>query len=226
MPIIFFEILMSVLNWKPINSITIINNLKVESSYFFKQKKYSNAEQSLQNILKNSSNEPEVSINLAKVLFIENKLTESKKLLEKIKNSTDIQVSVQANLYLGLIYCKQNDSLKAITQFENALIKDPKSTESRYNLELLKKAFKNKPDTSAKQNENANQKKIAKFVTSNESELTKNSNKTEFLKRLTKINLTESQVQNIFEAIGKNELKYIQQRKEKRNTSKGNYQNW
>jgi tetratricopeptide (TPR) repeat protein len=223
---IYFEILLAIFNWKPINAVNTTNNLKEMSNQYFRKKNLSKTENALKLILKTNSDEPEVLLNLANVLYLQNKIAEAKSVYHKIENSTEIVVAVQTYIHLGLIYCQKGDTLTAITQFENALKKDPKNDIASFNLEALKKALNPKNDLANRKKENEIQKNISKLTENKQTEIDPNSTKTEYLTRLSKINLTENQVKNIFEAISKNDLKYIQQRKVKKNSSNGDYQNW
>ncbi len=220
---LFFEILLSLYNYKPVSNNAITNKLKNEAILAFYQKKYSLSEQSFKKVAKIELNEPEVLLNLAATLYEQNKYTEAQKIYKSLENSTDVKVSVQASFRLGLINFYNKDTLLAITNFENSLKKDFNNKASRYNLELLKKQFKGKNQSgylSKHQSKTIEAKSDASKI------LDPKSNKSELLARLTKINMTESQARNIFDAIGKNELKYLHQKKHKSEDKQDNYQSW
>jgi tetratricopeptide (TPR) repeat protein len=225
MPTIFFEILLLIFTWKPSISVSDLNKLKVNSNYFYNHKNFKMVELSLRKVLLKNDSEPEVLANLANVLFLQNKKKEAIKIYSTIQTSTDLKVAVQANLHLGIYYSNIADTLKAINQFENALRRDSKNDIARYNVELLKKRYSKKMKPANQQNNIKNQKNID-FAAAKSNLLDPKANKTEVLARLTKINLTENQVKNIFEGIGKNQVKYIQQNKQKSSTKAGEFMYW
>ena len=218
---IFFEFLLFFYQWKPISNVTNSNHFKKEITRQFYKKNYSIAEKNIRSVLKIDDSEPELMANLALVLFEQKNLPESKKIYLQLQNSSNVQVTVESLSHLGIISCIDGDTAAAINYFENALKKDYKHQSARYNLELLKKVFTKK----AKQQENnalanstnsTTQKKISDPKSDEEA----------LLARLNKINMTESQAKILFDALGKNEIKYIYQKKRLLKNSDENYNTW
>jgi tetratricopeptide (TPR) repeat protein len=222
-PFYFFQILMFLLNWRPFSNTTDNNLLKNQIMVAFNQKKISKSEILLKQLIKNIKEEPEIPGNIGIVLYNQKKYTEAKIVFEKLQNSTNIQVASEADLHLGFIKCIESDSANAIVYFENALKIDNNNKLARYNLELIKKKFEYKREE--KNNETPKQKEIEKNKIQNII-IDPLSEKEQSLARLGKINLTESQAKNIFDAINTEETKYLKQRKNKAEKSNGNYKNW
>jgi Tfp pilus assembly protein PilF len=220
---LIFEILFYLTNWQPATSASIINQLKYEVILAHKKNKVELTELTLRKLVAAKINEPEISANLAITLYQQKKYKEAKLIFEDLRNSKNIIVASEANIHLGFLNCIKGDTVNAIINFENALVKNNKNERAKYNLELIKKQFKESAQEK-KSKEKSNSVEIQKNSTQNfqPDEL---SEKEQTLARLNKLNLTESQAKSIFDAINAAELKYLQ--KKKQVTGKeGNYQNW
>jgi tetratricopeptide (TPR) repeat protein len=222
---IFFELFLIFYNWQPLSEVNNNNNLKNEIIVSYYQKNLENTEKYLHKLLENTEDEPELNGNLGLVLYQQKKYMESKKIYNTLQNSSNVQVAVEAQFHLGLIDCKMGDTTMAIKHFENALKNDFRHESARYNLELLKKKL-NVTRKISRPNDAKNKVDIAKNLQATKNILDPLSEKEELLARLTKINLTESQAKNIFDALGKGENKYIQQVKRKRESTNGAYNTW
>lgn len=220
---LFFELFLLFFNWQNLSEVAKNNNLKNEINKLFYEKKFQTAENNLKKLAKKVENEPEIAGNLGLILFQQKKYKEAKDVYNKLTNSTNIQVALEAEFHLGLINSFAKDTAAAIANFERALRKDFKHEMSRYNLALLKKLYHPKVNrTNPKQNQN----KIDIENKINKGILDPLSEREELLGRLNKINLTESQIKNIFETLNSNEIKYIQQKKAKFQNSNGKFQSW
>lgn len=221
---IFFEIIFMIYNWQPLSIVYNNNALKNKIVLDYRKNNLTDSEKKLRQIIKVSENEPELSSNLALVLYKQNKYIEAKKIYTSLQNSNNNTVAADAIFHIGLISIINKDTLSAINKFENTLKKDSKHDFARYNLELLKHQFKNNKQKSTKSSENnidfENRKKAPK------TEIDPLSEKEALLARLNKINMTESQARNIFDALGKNETKYIYQIKKKSDNTNANFQTW
>jgi Tfp pilus assembly protein PilF len=222
---IFFELFLIFLNWQSLSAVNNNNNLKKEVIVSYYQQNLENTEKYLHKLLENTEDEPELNGNLGLVLYRQKKYMESKKIYNTLQNSSNVQVAVEAQFHLGLIDCKMGDTTLAIKHFENALKNDFKHEHARYNLELLKKRL-NVAKKISQPTDNKNKVDIAKNLQATKNILDPLSEKEELLARLTKINLTESQAKNIFDALGKGENKYIQQIKKKKQALNGAYNTW
>ncbi len=197
------------------------NKLKNETVIAYNKRQLDVTEKYLRILLNNTQEEQEINGNLALVLFKQKKYVEAKKVYKSLQNSNNIQVAVESELHLGLLSCIEKDTLMAITHFENALKKDSKNELSRFNLELLKKSYAG----IKKGKTNSQDKVIVEKTKQNKTDLDPLSEREELLARLKKINISESQAKILFEAISKNEAKYIQQKKRKI-TNNEIEQNW
>lgn len=220
---LFFELFLLFFNLQNLSEVAKNNYTKKEVTKLFYEKKYSLMEINLQKLNEVVENEPEIAGNLGLAYFQQKKYKEAKNIYIKLTNSNNIQVALEAEFHLGLINTFEGDSLNAITNFERALRKDYKYNLARYNLTLLKKLYRPKMDkTNSKQNQNKIEIENSKV---NQGVLDQLSEREQILARLNKINLTESQIKNIFETLNNTETKYIQQRKVKTSSS-GNFQTW
>lgn len=222
---IFFELFLIFLNWQTLSAVNNNNNLKKEVIVSYYQQNLENTEKYLHKLLENTEDEPELNGNLGLVLYQQKKYMESKKIYNTLQNSNNVQVAVEAQFHLGLIDCKMGDTTTAIKHFENALKNDYKHEPARYNLELLKKRL-NVAKKISQPSDAKNKIDIAKNLQATKNNLDPLSEKEEILARLTKINLTESQAKSIFDALGKDENKYIQQVKKKKQAAEGAYNTW
>jgi Ca-activated chloride channel homolog len=223
---IYFEIFFLVFNWKPISSVSKNNILKKEVIQSYQKKDFETAEKKLKLLVGVFENEPELAYNLGIALYKQKKYQEARKLYLKLQNSNNIQVAVDALFQLGQISIINKDSSAAIQFYESALKKDFKNSIIRYNLALLKSKYLNKRKLGSAKN---NLSKVSAINNSSKlnQEIDPLSEKQAVLARLSKINLSESHAKNIFDALGKTEAKYIQQKKRSSNhNNKQNYQTW
>ncbi len=221
---ILFEIFLIIFNWEGVKSLNDTNETKKFINTAIKLKNWKEAELKINQIAGVADDEPEILANLGLVLFQQNKIDDAMKVYNKIINSKNLQVAVEAEFQLAHINLLKGDTMLAISNLENTLRKDFRHKLARNNLEILKIKYKgsnqNKRNPKSQNSDNKLANENIKL------EANPLSNKVAELERIKKINLTENQIKHIFDALTETEKKYIEQRKIKVDKNNGNFKTW
>jgi hypothetical protein len=114
---------------------------------------------------------------------------------------------------LGIIFCTEKDTAKALSLFKEALILKPDNEIARFNYELLKRQYNpkvNKAQNAPKPNKS---QQIPQQQTQEEQkEIAKDNSQKELLKTLKNYGLTPEKAKTILDGMKNSEIQYIQQR--------------
>lgn len=156
---------------------------------------------------------PEVTLNHAHALF-ENKdtLQARRKYAQLISIKEPILASTTYS-QLGIIFCAEKDTARALSLFKEALILKPDNDVARFNYELLKRKFHPKKNQSAENTKPKNNQNMPPPPTQNQSaEVAKDDSQKELLKTLKNYGLTPEKARTILDGMKSSEIQYIQQR--------------
>lgn len=156
---------------------------------------------------------PEVILNHAHALF-ENKdtLQAQRKYARLISIKEPILASTTYS-QLGIIFCAEKDTARALELFKEALILKPDNDVARFNYELLKRKFHPKKKQSAENPKPKNNQNMPPPPTqSQNAEVAKDDSQKELLKTLKNYGLTPEKARTILDGMKSSEIQYIQQR--------------
>jgi tetratricopeptide (TPR) repeat protein len=153
----------------------------------------------------------EVTLNYAHALFELNDTLAARKKYAQLVSLKEPNLASTTYSQLGIIFCNEKDTVRALALFKEALILKPDNEIARYNYELLKKQFhteKNKkaakPKTNQQQNPPSPQQQ--------NSEVANDNSQKELLKTLKNYGLTLEKAKTILDGMKNDEIQYIQKR--------------
>lgn len=155
----------------------------------------------------------EVTLNLANSLF-EGKDTLAARI--KYAQLAGLKEPLMASTtysQLGIIFCGQKDTLKALALFKEALILKPDNEVARFNYELLKRRYnpsKNKRTSSSISPKK--QKDSPQQTQEERKEIVENNSQKQLLKTLKNYGLTPEKAKIILDGMKNSEIQYIQQK--------------
>lgn len=164
--------------------------------------------------------EPSARLNLAHSYFQLRQYAQAQKQYRLVAQVPNSGLAAVAEAQLGVIAVMRGDSANALALFRKALTTVPALEAAQFNYELIKKTYSGKPNPAS-----ARQPKPKPRLTQQETEvvleagrekgteLEQGDNKTELLRRLRSLNLSEEQALSILNAMQEAEVQYINQRK-------------
>ncbi len=189
------------------------NRAKVEAMIAFRKKDYREAANQYFMLSKQSIfTPPEVSLNYAHALFEAKDTLAARQIYARLSGLKEAKLTSTTLVQLGLIFCNQQDTAKALTLFKKALVMMPENNIARFNYELLKRRFKPKQESTSKPPPPSTQKIPPKPPTQENVEVAKNESQQELLKTLKNYGLTVDKAKAILDAMKSSEIQYIQQR--------------
>ncbi len=211
------SLLLSILLWlwdnRSFDTIEANNRAKIIAERAFKEQKYQLAIVNYQKIIRSSLLvEPALRLNLANALFEDNKLKEAQQQYRRLTKLSDLFISSQAQMQLGLIEVQQKDTAAALVSLKKSLKINSYNNIARFNFELLKSQYSN--HTAAREpkpkpvNTTIAPQKISVQTVETEQ-------KKDILERLNSIKMTEAQAITILDAMQTSEIQYLQQRRQK-----------
>lgn len=204
------------------------NRAKIEAIIAFRKGNYREAANQYLILSKQSIfTPPEVSLNYAHALFEAKDTLAARQIYARLSGLKEAKLTSTTLVQLGLIFCNQQDTAKALTLFKQALVMMPENNIARFNYELLKRKFKPKQEP-PKPSPPSSQKKPPKPPPQENAEVAKNENQQELLRTLKNYGLTVDKAKTILDAMKNSEIQYIQQRqKATKNPNKTiTKQNW
>jgi hypothetical protein len=114
---------------------------------------------------------------------------------------------------LGIIFCYEKDTSRALSLFKEALILKPDNDVARFNYELLKRLYH--PKNNQKQNTpnpKNNQLTPPPQTKEEKAEVAKDDSQKELLKTLNNYGLTPEKAKTILDGMKNSEIQYIQQK--------------
>lgn len=194
--------------------VQVRNRAKIEAMTAYKKKNYKEAANQFYILSKQSFFiPPEVSLNYAHALFESKDTSSARKIYTRLSGSKVESLSSTTYVQLGLIYCNQKDTAKALSLFRQALVIQPSNDLARFNYELLKRKYKSQPDNQSESPLPKSHKTPPKPPTQEQVEVAKSNSQQELLKTLKNYGLTPEKARMILDAMKNSEIQYIQQRK-------------
>lgn len=156
---------------------------------------------------------PEVTLNLANALFEIQDTLAARKKYAQLANLKNPLLASTTYSQLGIIFCTENDTARALNLFKAALILKPDNEIARFNYELLKRLYQPKANKAHNANKPPSNQQISPPQTQEErKEIEKNNAQTELLKTLKNYGLTPEKAKTILDGMKNSEIQYIQQR--------------
>ena len=156
---------------------------------------------------------PEVTLNLANSLFEENNIVASRKKYAQLVSLKEPLLASTTYSQLGIIFCSEKDTVRALSLFKEALILKPDNEIARFNYELLKRQYHPQKAETQKILKPKNNQQIPPPKTQEEKvETAKNDSQKELLKTLKNYGLTPEKAKTILDGMKNSEIQYIQQR--------------
>ena len=156
---------------------------------------------------------PEVTLNLANALFEVNDTLAARKKYAQLVSLKEPLLASSTYSQLGLIFCSEKDTLRALALFKEALILKPDNEIARFNYELLKRQYHVKPKQVRDDDNTQKNRQNPPPQTQEElKEIAKDNSQRELLKTLKNYGLTPEKAKTILDGMKNSEIQYIQQR--------------
>ena len=156
---------------------------------------------------------PEVTLNLANSLFEENNIVASRRKYAQLVSLKEPLLASTTYSQLGIIFCNEKDTLRALSLFKEALILKPDNEIARFNYELLKRQYHpQKAETQNTPKPKDNQQIPPPKTQEEKAEISKDDSQKELLKTLKNYGLTPEKAKTILDGMKNSEIQYIQQR--------------
>ncbi|MEA5457513.1 hypothetical protein VB796_00585 [Arcicella sp. LKC2W] len=153
----------------------------------------------------------EVTLNFAHSLFEQKDTLAARKKYAQLVSLKEPNLASTTYSQLGIIFCNERDTLRALALFKEALILKPDNEIARYNYELLKKQYhaeKTKEEVKSK-NKQSNPPPSPQ---QQKSEVANDNSQKELLKTLKNYGLTLEKAKMILDGMKNDEIQYIQKR--------------
>lgn len=156
---------------------------------------------------------PEVTLNLANSLFEVNDILGARRKYAQLVSLKEPLLASTTFSQLGIIFCGEKDTVRALALFKTALMLKPDNEIARFNYELLKRQFHPKENkTQNTPNQQKNQPIPRQQTPEEHKEIEKNNSQNELLKTLKNYGLTPEKAKTILDGMKNSEIQYIQQR--------------
>lgn len=133
-------LMLAFIDWGSFNEIAQVNRLKTAAEEAFKGGDFEKAiEYNRQLVDSFQVSDPSVLLNLANAYYKSEQNEAATKAYEALLDNVDKQAASIAYTQLGIMQAKDKELEKAAELFKQALKKDPKNDNARYNYELVKK---------------------------------------------------------------------------------------
>ncbi|WP_226388708.1 tetratricopeptide repeat protein [Penaeicola halotolerans] len=133
-------LMLAFLDWGSFNEIAQVNRLKTAAEEAFKGGDFEKAIKYNRQLVDSFKvSDPSVLLNLANAYYKSEQNEAATKAYEALLDNADKQAASIAYTQLGIMQAKDKELEKAAELFKQALKKDPKNDNARYNYELVKK---------------------------------------------------------------------------------------
>jgi tetratricopeptide (TPR) repeat protein len=171
---------------------------------------------------------PEVTLNHAHALFEGKDTLQARRKYAQLVSLKEPFLASTTYSQLGIIFCSEKDTARALSLFKEALILKPDNDIARFNYELLKRKYhprsKQKPETQKPKN---NSNTPSPPSQNQQAEVAKDDSQKELLKTLKNYGLTPEKARMILDGMKNSEIQYIQQKQNLvKNKDSGITQNW
>lgn len=155
---------------------------------------------------------PEVTLNLANALFESNDIISARDKYAQLASLKDPLLASITYTQLGIIFCSQTDTAKALLLFKEALMFKPDNEIARYNYELLKRQFNPKNPRNITSQQPKQRQNLPQQKQEEPKETDENNAQKQLLKTLKNYGLTPEKAKIILDGMKNNEIHYIQQK--------------
>ena len=156
---------------------------------------------------------PAVTLNLANSLFEINDTLEARRKYTQLVGMKEPLIASTTYSQLGIIFCNEKDTSRALALFKEALILKPDNEIARFNYELLKRMYRPKQNKNQNSLNNINNQRIPQQQTQEQQkEIAENKSQKELLKTLKNYGLTPEKAKTILDGMKNSEIQYIQQK--------------
>lgn len=156
---------------------------------------------------------PEVTLNHAHALFEGKDTLQARRKYAQLVSLKEPILASTTYSQLGIIFCLEKDTARALSLFKEALILKPDNDIARFNYELLKRKYhpKNNQNTNIPKPKN-NQNLPPPPSQNQQAEIAKDDSQKELLKTLKNYGLTPEKARTILDGMKNSEIQYIQQK--------------
>ncbi len=194
--------------------VNLRNKATVEAQKAYLQGNFQEASLQYQLLAKQSFfTPPEVTLNLANALFEVNDTLAARRKYAQLVSLKEPLLASTTYSQLGIIFCSEKDTLRALALFKEALMLKPDNEIARFNYELLKRQY------NPKENKTRNAPKPQKNQINpppqrqeERKEVAKDNSQKELLKTLKNYGLTPEKAKTILDGMKNSEIQYIQQK--------------
>lgn len=156
---------------------------------------------------------PEVTLNLANSLFEVNDTLGARRKYAQLVSLKEPLLASTTYSQLGIIFCSEKDTARALALFKEALILKPDNEIARFNYELLKRQYHPKENKAQNAPNPLKNQQIPQQQTQEEQkEIAENNSQKELLKTLKNYGLTPEKAKTILDGMKNSEIQYIQQK--------------
>jgi tetratricopeptide (TPR) repeat protein len=171
---------------------------------------------------------PEVTLNHAHSLFEGKDTLQARRKYAQLVSLKEPLLASTTYSQLGIIFCSEKDTARALSLFKEALILKPDNDIARFNYELIKRKYhpltKQKQETTKPKN---NQNLPPPPPQNHNVEVLKDDSQKELLKTLKNYGLTPEKARTILDGMKNSEIQYIQQKQNLvKSKDSGITQNW
>ena len=156
---------------------------------------------------------PEVTLNLANSLFEVNDTLGARRKYAQLVSLKEPLLASTTYSQLGIIFCSEKDTARALALFKEALILKPDNEIARFNYELLKRQYHPKKNKAQNAPNPVKNQRIPQQQTQEEQkQIAENNSQKELLKTLKNYGLTPEKAKTILDGMKNSEIQYIQQK--------------
>jgi tetratricopeptide (TPR) repeat protein len=153
---------------------------------------------------------PEVTLNLANSLFEVNDTLAARRKYTQLVSLKEPLLASTTFSQLGIIFCHEKDTARALALFKEALILKPDNEIARFNYELLKRLYQPKQKKLPNVPNPLKNQQIPQRQTSEEQkEIAKDNSQKELLKTLKNYGLTPEKAKTILDGMKNSEIQYL-----------------
>jgi hypothetical protein len=152
---------------------------------------------------------PEVTLNLANSLFEINDTRGARRKYAQLVSLKEPFLASTTFSQLGIIFCSEKDTLRALALFKTALMLKPDNEIARFNYELLKRKYHPKENRrKSKINQSKNQPILREQSQEEQKEIDKSNAQKELLKTLKNYGLTLEKAKIILDGMKNSEIQF------------------
>ncbi|MDZ7897101.1 MAG: hypothetical protein U5N85_03605 [Arcicella sp.] len=225
---LIFYIFLWILDNSSFTKVNIRNKAIKEAQFAYKDKDFK--ESCIQYQILGSTSfftPPEVTLNHAHALFESNDTLQAHRKYEQLVSLKEPLLASTTYSQLGIIFCSERDTARALSLFKQALIIKPDNDVARFNYELLKRKYHPKNKQKSEIQKPNSKQDLPPPPQNQQEEVAKDNSQKELLKTLKNYGLTLEKARIILDGMKNSEIQYIQQKQNLvKSKDSGITQNW